>query len=72
MANKLVLNLDDLIDLTGYSRPSAQMRWLSDNRICFLVGGDGLPKVLFEVIRERFESTHTNTVQRKRQPEIRL
>lgn len=42
----MFLTAAELADLTGYVRPSAQVRWLRANGYRFEIGGDGLPKVL--------------------------
>ncbi len=43
----------ELRELTSYQKPSAQKRWLEAQAISFLVGGDGLPKVLRSVVVAR-------------------
>lgn len=49
----MFLSDSELRELTGYQKPSAQMRWLKAQDIVFLIGGDGLPKVLRSVIIAR-------------------
>lgn len=41
----LWLTKDEVADLTGYSRPTCQMRWLKDNGYRFNVSADGTPRV---------------------------
>ena len=41
----MFLTAAELADLTGYVRPSAQVRWLRANGYRFEIGGDGLRKV---------------------------
>lgn len=72
MTNKLVLATEDLTDLTGLCRPTAQMRWLKENGIVFLVGGDGFPKVLFDSVLSRFDKNLKNGNRRKKEPEVCL
>lgn len=72
MTNKLVLATEDLTDLTGLCRPTAQMRWLKENGIVFLVGGDGFPKVLFDSVLNRFDKNLKNGNRRKKEPEVCL
>lgn len=42
-----------LCQLSGLKRPSAVRRWLEAQRIPYLVGADGWPRVLDAIIRER-------------------
>lgn len=42
----LILTRADLVELTGYRRPSRQIRWLRDYGIRHFVGADGHPRVL--------------------------
>jgi hypothetical protein len=42
----MFLTPDELKSLTGYVRPSAQIRWLRTRGYRFEIGGDGLPKIL--------------------------
>lgn len=49
----------ELRDLTGYQKPSAQKRWLEAQAISFMVGGDGLPKVLRAVVIARLGGSFT-------------
>lgn len=60
----------DLINLTGYQKPSAQKRWLAAQGIPFLAGGDGLLKVLQSTVVERLGGQQDNTSKRK--PQLRL
>jgi hypothetical protein len=40
----------DLRELTGYVRPSAQARWLTDNGLPFYLDAQGRPKVMREML----------------------
>ena len=42
----MFLTPTELIELTGFQRPSAQVRWLSRAGMRFAIGGDGAVKVL--------------------------
>lgn len=42
----ILLKPEEVAELTGYTYPAYQLRWLRDNRWAFEVGGDGRPKVL--------------------------
>lgn len=53
----MFLTADELRELTGYKRPSDQMRWLREQRWPFVVGGDGLPKVLRSAAEARLGGT---------------
>lgn len=44
------LTAEEVAELTGFVRPAAQKRWLSENDFSFVEGGDGRPKVLEEVV----------------------
>lgn len=63
-----LLTPDELRELTGYKRGADQMRWLRDNRWPFVVGGDGLPKVLRAVVETRLGGTAAVTPE----PRLRL
>jgi hypothetical protein len=45
MANKLLLTEDELVDLTGYVRTDAQVRWLQRNNWEYVLSGYKRPKV---------------------------
>ncbi|WP_153116335.1 DUF4224 domain-containing protein [Rhodocyclus tenuis] len=49
----MILAHDALIQLTGLRRPSAVRRWLERERIPYVVGADGWPRVLQALIIER-------------------
>ncbi len=59
---------EEVADLTGYQKPSAQIRWLQAEKFGYVVGGDGQPKVLREVVLSRLGSVKPN----KREPQLRL
>lgn len=46
----MVLDKSQLKDLTGTARRDLQISWLRQNRIPFLIGHDGRPKVLLNTI----------------------
>lgn len=62
----MLLTPNDVVDLTGYQRPSAQIRWLNAQQIPFLIGGDGRPKVLRAPLIERLGKPS------RREPRLRL
>lgn len=64
----MFMSAEEVAELTGYERPSAQIRWLEAEKFGFVVGGDGVPKVLREVVLSRLGSTRQN----KKGPQLRL
>lgn len=48
-----ILTRSDLMDLTGLQRPAAIKRWLERQRIPYMVGADGWPRVLQAFILSR-------------------
>ncbi|MHC8348725.1 DUF4224 domain-containing protein [Pseudomonas sp. RT4P38] len=64
----MLLTTDEVADLSGYERPANQSRWLRENSIPFILGGDGHPKVLRQVVISRLGG-HCEP---KRYPELRL
>lgn len=49
----MFLTETELRDLTGYVRPSAQIRWLRTRGYRFEIGGDGLPRLSKNVVIEK-------------------
>lgn len=64
----MLLTPEEVADLSGYQKPSAQIRWLEVQRIPYLVGGDGRPKVLRAPLIERLGGSPAA----KREPQLRL
>ncbi|PKL96568.1 MAG: hypothetical protein CVV18_01275 [Gammaproteobacteria bacterium HGW-Gammaproteobacteria-8] len=58
----------EVADLTGYQKPSKQIAWLTAERFGFVVGGDGHPKVLRDVVLSRLGAVKTS----KKEPQLRL
>ena len=52
----MFLTPSELIDLTGRTRASAQVRWLSGNGLRFVCGADGRPRVLRAEVEGRLLS----------------
>lgn len=52
----MFLDRSQLKELTGYSRPTAHMRWLASNDYPFEVGADGYPRVLLSLVEKRLGS----------------
>lgn len=59
----MFLTDEQLTDLTGLRRPSAQVRWLTTRGIQHYVRVDGRPRVLFQALMAKSPDT---------QPEPRL
>lgn len=59
---------EEVADLTGRSRASAQIRWLDDHRFGYVIGADGRPKVLRDVVLARLGDSQ----QQKKEPRLRL
>lgn len=49
----LILSKAELMELTGLQRPSAIKRWLERQRVPYMVGADGWPRVLQTIIMNR-------------------
>ena len=65
----MFLSQDEVAELTGYTRPSAQIKWLKEQGFGYVVGGDGVPKVLREVVLSRLSASGNK---QKREPRLRL
>lgn len=63
----MFLSREELAELTGYQKPSAQQRWLKAEKFGFLVDSDGHPKVLKDLVIARLGGT-----QQKKGPQLRL
>jgi hypothetical protein len=57
----------EVADLTGYQKPSSQIKWLAAEKYGYAVGGDGRPKVLREVVISRLGGVHV-----RKGPQLRL
>ncbi len=64
-----LLNIEKLEQLSGHSKPSAQARWLKSNGFPFVIGGDGRPKVLRQVVEQRLGA---RSVAQKPEPKLML
>ena len=49
----MFLSKEELEQLTGYKKPTLQLRWLVDNNYRFDVRADGRPAVLREQVHQR-------------------
>ena len=62
------LSPEQVAALTGYTRMSAQRRWLIDNELPFIEGGDGTLKVLEQTVLARLGAAQ----QKKKGPQLQL
>jgi len=53
--SSLFLTKDELRELTGYQKKSAQKRWLSSKKLPYMTGSDGMPRVLRQALLARFK-----------------
>ncbi|MDV5860315.1 DUF4224 domain-containing protein [Pseudomonas mendocina] len=67
----MLLTPEEVAGLTGYRKPSAQIRWLNAQQIPYLVGGDGLPKVLRAPLIERLGGSYAQ-LSTEQEPQLRL
>jgi len=51
----LFLTKEELRELTGYQKSSAQKRWLSSKKRLYMTGSDGMPRVLRQALLARFK-----------------
>jgi len=59
----MFLTRNEIIELTGYRIPSAQIRWLRAEGFKFKVGADGYPRILqLEVV---FQMSHESAIVKK-------
>lgn len=62
----LTLSRLDLQELSGRQRPDAIRRWLDAQRIPYLDGADGWPRVLSAIIQARMGSSTAPAPERPR------
>ncbi len=58
----------ELQTLSGKLKPSAQARWLKAEKIAHIIGGDGKPKVLRDLVVARLGGA----AQTRPEPQLRL
>ena len=63
----MILTKTELAELSGRNRPAAIKRWLDHERIPYIVGADGWPKVSAVVIDSRL-----GAIGQKHEPQLRL
>ncbi len=65
----LTLSRAELVELSGRQRPDAIRRWLDAQRIPYLDGADGWPRVLQAIIQARMGA---RTAPAAARPQVRL
>lgn len=65
----MFLTPEELEQLTGYQKASAQGRWLTRERLPFVKGGDGKLKVLRLAVEQRLGAPKKRS---DREPQLRL
>jgi len=66
----MILAIKTLAEITGLQRPSAVRRWLDRERIPYVVGADGWPRVLEAIMMERMGGKVAPPA--TREPQLRL
>ena len=61
----MFLTKDELRELTGYKRASAQIRWLNKNGYSYAIGADGFPRVLYSFIHLRLGDTYSKPIEER-------
>lgn len=51
-----VIDFDDLQSLSGYRQVSKVIDWLRENRIRFVVGGDGKPRTTHDMLEQDLDA----------------
>ncbi|MDU9394593.1 DUF4224 domain-containing protein [Pseudomonas sp. zfem002] len=64
----MFMTADEVADMTSCARPKEQIRWLEAERFGYVLGADGKPKVLRQVVIARLGGH----AERKKGPELRL
>lgn len=55
----LTLTRDEVVELTGYRRPTEQIAWMRTNGVPHFVGADGRPRVIRAAL---LESAHNGKI----------
>ena len=66
----MILAIKTLAEITGLQRPSAVRRWLDRERIPYVVGADGWPRVLEAIMMQRMGGQAATPA--AREPQLRL
>jgi len=52
-----VIDFEDLQSLSGYRQVSKVLDWLRENRIRFVVGGDGKPRTTHDMLEQDLDGS---------------
>lgn len=55
-----IVNFKALQDLSGYRQVSKVIEWLRENRIRFIISGDGKPRTVDDFLREDLGDQETS------------
>ncbi|MCG7923064.1 MAG: DUF4224 domain-containing protein [Candidatus Thiodiazotropha lotti] len=69
--SEMLVPLDVLKELTGYSRKNTMIRWLIENGWRFVIASNGWPKVAVEEFNRHMVG-NSKSVSKKRVPRLRL
>ena len=64
----MFLSPEEVAAMTGYQKPSHQTKWLTAEKFGFVIGGDGHPKVLRDVVLSRLGAVKSS----RKEPQLRL
>jgi hypothetical protein len=62
----MFLTVEHLNELTGYKRPAAMRRWLSQQGMRFLVGPDGYPRLLEKEVERVMVGSSASNISRSK------
>lgn len=67
MSESEFLDQDEIVELTGHKQARAQVRWLYENEIRFLVNGKGAPIVGRHYLRQLMAGEQTTSEETKKE-----
>jgi hypothetical protein len=57
----VVVDFDDLQRLSGYKQVSKVVEWLREQRVAYVIGGDGKPRTTHDMLRTVLNGTAEET-----------
>ena len=57
----MVVDFDDLQRLSGYKQVSKVIEWLREQRVAYVVGGDGKPRTTHDMLRTVLDGAKEKT-----------